>query len=201
MGSPNASTFDGTVPVFSEVFMQNEIITSTPSAEEVMRKVDKESNTRVFTGWRKIVIRALLITFATMILLFQLVIQVDNYVKYPVFIGSILFIGYLLYPVTKRQSVRTNYVPFYDIILAVVSAFSFYYFAIFREDLIFRASQINTLDLVIGVVAILTAFEFCRRAVGFPILCVVGAFIAYAFYYYCVMSKIDFLPSFRKIIS
>ncbi|MBQ7292179.1 MAG: hypothetical protein IJW79_00420 [Clostridia bacterium] len=181
--------------------MQNEIITSTPSAEEVMRKVDKESNTRVFTGWRKIVIRALLITFATMILLFQLVIQVDNYVKYPVFIGSILFIGYLLYPVTKRQSVRTNYVPFYDIILAVVSAFSFYYFAIFREDLIFRASQINTLDLVIGVVAILTAFEFCRRAVGFPILCVVGAFIAYAFYYYCVMSKIDFLPSFRKIIS
>ena len=181
--------------------MQNDIASQAPNAEEIMRNVDKESNTRVFTGWRKIVISILLIGFAAMILLFQLVIQVDNFVKYPVFIGTMLFIGYLLYPVTKRQSRRMNYIPFYDYILACVSASSFYYFAILRDELIFRASQINTVDLIVGIIALLTAFEFCRRAVGLPILCVVGAFIAYAFYYFCVSRNIDFLPALRKIIS
>ena len=181
--------------------MQNETFSPTPSAEEVMRKVDKESNTRVFTGWRKILLRVLLIAFATTVLLFQLVIGADNFVKYPVFVGTMLFIGYLMYPVTKHQSLRVNYIPFYDLILACVSAFSFYYFAIFREGLIFRASNINTLDLIVGIVALLTAFEFCRRAVGVPILCVVGAFIIYAFYYFCIARNMDFLPALRKIVS
>ena len=180
--------------------MQNETFSPTPSAEEVMRKVDKESNTRVFTGWRKILMRALLIGFAVMVLLFQLVIGVDNFVKYPVFIGTMLFIGYLMYPVTKHQSLRVNYIPFYDLILACVSALSFYYFAIFRDDLIYRASNINTLDMIVGIVALLTAFEFCRRAVGVPILCVVGAFIVYALYYYCFRLRYPFMVALESII-
>jgi len=180
--------------------MQNETFSPTPSAEEVMRQVDKESNTRVFTGWRKMLMRTLLIAFATMILLFQLVIQADNFVKYPLFIGSMLFIGYLLYPVTKHQSLKVNYIPFYDVILACVSAFSFYYFAIFREDLIERAANINTVDLVVGIVALVTVFEFCRRAVGVPILCVVGAFIVYAVYYYCFRLGLNPLVALETII-
>ncbi len=180
--------------------MQNETFSPAPSAEEVMRKVDKESNTRVFTGWRKILIRALLIAFAVMILLFQLVIQADNFVKYPLFIGSMLLIGYLLYPVTKHQSLRVNYIPFYDVILAIVSAFSFYYFAIFREDLIERAANISTTDMIVGIVALLTVFEFCRRAVGVPILCVVGAFIVYAVYYYCFRLGLSPLVALETII-
>jgi TRAP transporter 4TM/12TM fusion protein len=166
--------------------MQNEMSHSTPSAEEVMRKVDRESNTRVFTGWRKTMIRALLVSFAVLVLLLTLVIQTDNFVKYPVFIGSMLFIGFLMYPVSKKQSRRVDYIPIYDVILAVVSAFSFYYFAIFKDALIVRASNINTVDIIVGLIALLTAFEFCRRAVGVPILCVVGAFIIYAIYYYAV---------------
>ena len=181
--------------------MQNENISAAPNAEEIMRKVDKESNTRVFTGWRKVIISTLLVGFATMILLFQLVIKADNFVKYPVFIGTILFIGFLLYPITKRQSRRINYIPFYDVILACIAAFSFYYFAIFRDALIFKASNIDIVDLIVGIVALLMAFEFCRRAVGIPILCVVGAFIAYAFYYFCVARNMDFLPALRKIVS
>ncbi len=180
--------------------MHNEMSHSTPSAEEVMRQVDRESNTRVFTGWRKTVMRALLIGFAVMILLFQLVIGADNFVKYPVFIGTMLFIGYLMYPVTKHQSLRVNYIPFYDVILACVSAFSFYYFAIFREELIYRASNINPRDTVVGIIALVTAFEFCRRAVGVPILCVVGAFILYALYYYCFRLHYPLLVAIESIV-
>lgn len=180
--------------------MQNETFSPTPSAEEVMRKVDKESNTRVFTGWRKTVIRTLLIGFATMILLFQLVIQADNFIKYPVFIGTMLFIGYLMYPVTKHQSLRVNYIPFYDVVFAFVSAFSFYYFAIFRDELIERAANISTLDTIVGIVALVLAFEFCRRAVGIPILCVVGAFIIYALYYYCIRLRLDIGVAIETIV-
>lgn len=169
--------------------MQNEINNTTPSAEEVMRKVDRESNTRVFTGWRKLMLRGLLVAFSVMILLFDRIIQADNYVKYPLFIGSMLFIGFLMYPVTKRQSLKINYIPIYDVIFAFVAAFSFYYFAIFREDLIDRSSNINTVDIIVGIIALVLAFEFCRRAVGIPILCMVGAFIIYAVYYYGVRMR------------
>ena len=78
--------------------MQNDIASQAPNAEEIMRNVDKESNTRVFTGWRKMVISILLIGFAAMILLFQLVIQVDNFVKYPVYTSAALSVPTTKYP-------------------------------------------------------------------------------------------------------
>ena len=45
-----------------------------------------------------------------------------------------------------------------------------------------RATRINQLEVVLGIVGALILFECCRRVVGLPILVVATCFIAYAFY-------------------
>ena len=75
---------------------------------------------------------------------------------------------------------KINYVPFYDIILSVVGAGSFLYYAIFQEDIILMSRRIGTLQIIIALVAILILVELCRRAVGWPIIIVAGCFVAYA---------------------
>lgn len=150
-------------------------------ADAIMQEFDRESNTRVFTGWRKVVITALMAAFSvymiSMALLFQ---NASKYTKLTTFLAFIMFIGYLIFPAYKKQTKRINYVPFYDIILAVVGAGSFLYYTIFQEDIIFMSRRIGTMEIAVALIAIILLVELCRRAVGLPIIFVAGAFVVYA---------------------
>ncbi|MBQ8502658.1 MAG: TRAP transporter permease [Clostridia bacterium] len=150
-------------------------------ADAIMQEFDRESNTRVFTGWRKVVITVIMAGFSvymiTMALLFQ---NATKYTKLTTFLAFIMFIGYLIFPAYKKQTKRINYVPFYDIILAVVGAASFLYYTVLQEEIIFMSRRIGTMEIVVALVAILLLVELCRRAVGLPIIFVAGAFVIYA---------------------
>lgn len=150
-------------------------------AEAIMQEFDRESNIRVFTGWRKKVITVIMAAFSVYMVFMALVLQnATKHTKLTTFMAFIMFMGYLLFPAYKKQTKKINYVPFYDIILAVVGAGSFLYYTIFQEDIIFMSRRIGTLQIIIALVAILLMVELCRRAVGLPIIFVVGAFVAYA---------------------
>lgn len=150
-------------------------------AEAIMQEFDRESNVRVFTGWRKKVITVIMAGFSVYMVFMALVLQnATKHTKLTTFMAFIMFMGYLLFPAYKKQTKKINYVPFYDIILAVVGAGSFLYYTFFQEDIIFMSRRIGTLQIVIALVAIVLMVELCRRAVGLPIIFVVGAFVAYA---------------------
>ena len=150
-------------------------------AEAIMQEFDRESNVRVFTGWRKKVITGLMAAFSVYMIFMALVLQnATKHTKLTTFMAFIMFMGYIMFPAYKKQTKKINYVPFYDIILAVVGAGSFLYYTVFQEDIIFMSRRIGTLQIVIALIAILLMVELCRRAVGLPIIFVVGAFVAYA---------------------
>ena len=150
-------------------------------ADAIMQEFDRESNVRVFTGWRKKVITGLMAAFSVYMIFMALVLQnATKHTKLTTFMAFIMFMGYIMFPAYKKQTKKINYVPFYDIILAVVGAGSFLYYTIFQEDIIFMSRRIGTLQIVIALIAILLMVELCRRAVGLPIIFVVGAFVAYA---------------------
>ena len=152
-------------------------------ADAIMQEFDRESNIRVFTGWRKTVITVIMASFSLYMIFMALVMQnATKHTKLTTFMAFIMFMGYILFPAYKTQTKKINYVPFYDIICSVVGAGSFLYYAIFQEDIIFMSRIIGTLQIVIALVAILLMVELCRRAVGLPIIFVVGAFVAYAAY-------------------
>ncbi len=150
-------------------------------ADAIMQEFDRESNVRVFTGWRKKVITALMSAFSVYVVLMALVMQnATKHTKLTTFMAFIMFMGYIIFPAYKKQTQKINYVPFYDIILAVVGAGSFLYYTVFQEDIIMMSRRIGTLQIVIALIAIVLMVELCRRAVGLPIIFVVGAFVAYA---------------------
>ena len=150
-------------------------------SESIMQEFDRESNVRVFTGWRKKIITALMAGFSIYMIAMALVFPTaTKYTKLTTFLAFIAFIGYLIFPAYKKQTKRINHVPFYDIILAVVSSGSFLYYTIFQEDIIKMSKRIGTLQIIVALVAILLLVELVRRAVGLPIIFVAGAFVVYA---------------------
>ena len=101
-------------------------------------------------------------------------------IRLTMFVGCIIIIGFLTYPASKHH-VRVNYLPWYDIVLMVVGAACFFYFALNAMTLVRLSTRIETVHVIIGVVGILILMELCRRCVGLPILCVAGVLIVYAF--------------------
>ncbi len=150
-------------------------------SDKIMQEFDRESNTRIFTGWRKHVITGLLCSFSVyMISMALLFPNATKYTKLTTFMAFIIFIGYLIFPAYKAQTKKINYVPFYDIFLGLAGASCFLYYAICQEDIIKMSRRIGTLQIIIAFIAILLLIELVRRAVGLPIIFVAGTFIVYA---------------------
>ena len=66
-------------------------------------------------------------------------------------------------------------------ILMVLGAGSFFYYALNAMKIINMSVRIGTVEVIVGVIGVLIVLELCRRCVGVPILCVVGVLMIYAF--------------------
>lgn len=151
--------------------------------EAVMKKYDRESNTRVWEGTPKKIVYILGILFSVYCIFSTL----KGWPTLPeqklnIFLGMILIIGYLHFPV-KKGITKVNYLPWYDIIIMVAGAFPFFYFAYRANDVIQLASRVtrDPMWVVLAILGVLALMELCRRSVGLPILCVLGALLIYTF--------------------
>ena len=161
--------------------MLNNIPEQEKSAEELLRELDRESNSRLLTGTRKVVIDGLFVLFAVVMMCMTMVVSgATQYTRLPLFLGLVLFIGYLKYPISKKVSNRVNYIPWYDIVLAVLSLAVYGYYVLNQNAIIMMANRIGVFEIVVGLLGLLLLAELCRRALGWPILCVAGAFTVYA---------------------
>ena len=149
--------------------------------DEVMRKYDRESNTRIWSGWQAVVIKVFMAAFALLCICMTLFSTAMPEIRLPGFMGFIVLAGFLNFPASKHH-VKPNCLPWYDILLMVIGASCFFYFAFNAMTMIKLATRIQPIHVVIGVVGILVLVELCRRCVGLPILVVAGLLIVYAFY-------------------
>ena len=150
--------------------------------EEMMKKYDRESNVRIWTGVPRKVIRYLCAAFSIYCIWVTLFSTMMPEEKLNLFLGLILVLGYLNYPISKKH-VRPNCIPWYDIVIMLVGAIPFFYCALNAHSIIKLAARV-TRDpkmVMMAVMAILAYMELCRRCVGIPILCVVGVLLVYAF--------------------
>lgn len=78
---------------------------------------------------------------------------------------------------------RINHMPWYDWVLMAVGAVPFFYFAANAHAIIKLATRVtkNPVMVLMAILAVLSLMELCRRCVGIPILCVVGALLVYTF--------------------
>ena len=148
--------------------------------EELLKKFDAESNTRRLTGVAAGIVFALLIAFS----LFQLYTgafgQYTAYIQRTVHLGFALTLIFFLFP--ARKSTVRNSVPWYDMILILLSIIVCAYWPLYYETLVQHIGTISTTQMIIGGLAILLVLEASRRAVGLPITIIAAAFLLYAYF-------------------
>ena len=116
--------------------------------DEVMKKYDRESNTRVWEGWQKWVVCAVMALFSLFVIYVTLFATWLDLVRYPSFMGGVLLIGYLVFPVKKGLQ-KVNHIPWYDWILMLAGAGAFFYVVANAGDLTVRLgmSQLRSYEI------------------------------------------------------
>src|SRR5690625_4236470 len=140
---------------------------SKEQQEELMQKYDAESNTRNLAGIAAKIVFITLLAFS----LFQLYTgafgQYTAYIQRTVHLGFALSLIFLLFPARKKHV--KNSVPWYDMILVLLSIIVCGYWPMYYETLVQHIGTITDTQLIIGGLAILLVLEAARRAVGLPI--------------------------------
>jgi len=164
--------------------------------ESVMKKFDRESNTRVWEGVPKIVVNSVLALFSLFCIVVTLFLNPMDEVRLSSFMAFIVLIGYLVFPVKKGHQ-KTNSLPWYDWILMILGTGAFLYFTFNAYEIINQRS-LEVYQLVIGIIGILSLAEICRRSVGLPILIIAGVLVVYALFW--GLSNPDFMRRLNSLV-
>jgi len=148
--------------------------------QKLILHFDRESNVRRFTGIPGIIMKSFLVLFAAYVVWTTLFITLPEQVRRSAFVGLLVFIGFLYYPFRRSMTRRENFIPWYDIALAILGSSAFFYYVFNFDALIGRAAMINSVDIYIGLMGMILLAELCRRVAGIPIVIVAGAFVTYA---------------------
>ena len=155
-------------------------MTDHKTAEAVLKKYDRESNTVHYAGLPKKIVAAIAITFSVFQLYTATFGILDAQLQRAVHLGFGLALAYLLYPF-RRAWTRDSFFHPIDVIFAVLGAAAPAYIVIQYRELVTRAGSVSTVDAVVGGIGILLVIEATRRVVGLPMVTVVLFFLAYAF--------------------
>ena len=153
---------------------------SAADVEEIMKKYDRESNVRIWEGKPKMILRFVLAAFMLFMVWMNIWAQWSGQIRRCLFVGMIVLFTFFVYPI-KKGHVKPNRMPWYDIVLALVGSFPYFYYVVNFDKIVAKGMVISKLDMILGIIGILVLAECCRRAVGIPILCVATVFILYAF--------------------
>jgi len=106
---------------------------------------------------------------------------------------------FLFYPFSKKSKRKS--IHLLDFVLALIAGASVIYVTVFYEDLVKRIGDPTSLDLAMGVAAILLVLEASRRAVGWPLVIITGLFVVYGLfgpYFPGILAHRGY--SFRRIV-
>lgn len=165
--------------------------------DALMRKYDRESNTRIWTGKPKIMITAILAAFSIWCIYVTLFATFLEEIRLTSFLGLVILMGFLIYP-SKKGIQKENYMPLGDIIFMIAGAASFFYFTFSANTIINQGTRFQWYQIIIGIVGIAALVEITRRCVGLPILIVAAAFVIYALTY--GLTNPDFFGRLKYLI-
>jgi TRAP transporter 4TM/12TM fusion protein len=149
------------------------------SADEVLKKYDKESNTRNPKGFWGTAISAICILFAIFQLYTAIFGVLDAHLQRTIHLAFGLCLIFLLYPARKSWS-REKMNPL-DVVFAILSVGATMYLVVEYQELVLRAGMNTQEDIIVGLIGTILVLEAARRTVGWPMIIVALVFIGYAF--------------------
>lgn len=150
--------------------------------DKKIEKMKDNTKTRHFTGIPGIIINCLLVFFSLLSIYIVFLSPFDTRINRASFVGLIVTIAYLLYPISQKLPKRDNHIPIYDLILAILSAICYGYFVFNCKEIINVGMRLTPFMIAVGGLGIILTLEACRRVTGLPIVIVASAFIIYGLF-------------------
>ncbi|MBL3572182.1 MAG: TRAP transporter permease [Synergistaceae bacterium] len=150
--------------------------------DDLRRKFDTEARYRDLVGWQALLITAVAVGLSLFHFYtagFGLLLAIKQRTFH---LGVVLFLVFTLYPMSDKASKTKT--PWYDWILAALSAYGCFYLIINFDALLMRAGLPTQMDVIMGFVTVGLLLEATRR-VSSPILPV----IAICFLLYCYFGR------------
>lgn len=110
--------------------------------DAIMKKYDRESNTRVWEGTPRKILRVLTALFGIFLIVMNMWIKMDERARRPLFLGLVIILVFIYYPI-KKGSQKVNYMPWYDIVMAAVGAFCFFFYPLNLEKIVTAGTRIQ----------------------------------------------------------
>lgn len=160
-------------------------------AISISEKLDEEETRRYrkLTGPLGLVSRllAILLPIYSFVYIMDLFTSLDLYLysvtNNTIFLTVMLSLVFLWVPASR--SAPKDRVPWYDLVLIVLSGISFLYVGVNYES-IFRTGGVNisSIQIVLGVIAIIVVMDAVRRTLGWAMIIVVIGFLIHAKFTY-----------------
>ncbi|WMS44251.1 TRAP transporter permease [Acuticoccus sp. MNP-M23] len=160
------------------------------SADDLVASVD--SGARVPLGWQRMLVPSLAFTWA----LFQLyvasplpfIIQeqtglrvvFNNTEVRAIHLAFALLLVAMAFPLFSRSP--RDKIPLYDWVLGIVGAGSCLYLVVFADEIARRSGLPTNTDLIVSTIGMVIVGISVYRALGLPLLIVVGVFLSYVFF-------------------
>lgn len=154
--------------------------TKKPSTAVADSEFQEHGVQRNLSGVALLILMALALSFS----IYQLVIAgfspLSSLTMRSLHVGFLLALTFLIYPAFKSGSVTS--VVWYDWLLAGIGFGLSFYHWIFEADLVVRAGNPTTADLVVGAIMVTMVFEATRRMLGWALPIVCGTFLLYGLF-------------------
>ena len=144
-------------------------------AEELIE--EEEGAVSRFRGWLGGATTVLLVAMS-LFSMYAAVAIVPAQVLRPVFVGFVLLLVFLLFPIAPQFR---NRLMWWDVVCALLGVATIVYLLAGGDDIWDRNVIPNRLDVFFGVAFVLLVIEACRRTSGWIVAGVVIAFLVYAF--------------------
>lgn len=146
--------------------------------DEIMAKYDKESAYRRLGGIQMKAVSIIAILFSCFQLYTALFGILPAQLQRSIHLAFVFALVYLLYPMRKNS--RKDKFGAVDLVLAAVGVGVTLYITLNFKSLLMRAGDQNTVDIIIGIIAVAMVLEGARRVVGLPIAIIASVFLIYA---------------------
>lgn len=150
-----------------------------PDAQAILEEFDRESRQRSFTS-RPLAIG--LTIFAVVVSLYHMYTAYFGtppvLIHRSIHVAMILALAFAMYPPVKKAS-RTK-IPFYDVILILLSISTAVYVYLNYDDIVRRAGVATMWDVIMAVVLVLLVIEAARRISGWALPILGVLFVLYA---------------------
>ena len=140
--------------------------------DAIMKKFDRESNTRVWEGTPKLILRYVLAAFMLFMVYMNLWATWSGQIRRCLFVGFVVLFTFFIYPV-KKGNVKPNSMPWYDILLAVAGCIPYFYYVANFKRIVAMGIAIGQTEIILGIIG--TPISVCSTYIALFLL--FGAFL------------------------